>query len=131
MTTLRPSYALAAGLALVTEIGIARYVDDDLIRPYGGDSLAVVLVYLALRAVLPLRVRAALAIALTVAVIVELGQWAQLLDVLGLRDNVLARTLLGGQFDLLDFVAYGSGAAVVLAVEAMRARPSTRGPVRG
>ena len=59
-----PFYALAALVVFVTEICIALYVHDAVIRPYIGDSLAVILVYLTLRAVTPMSVLQALAGAL-------------------------------------------------------------------
>jgi len=92
-------------------------VHDDLVRPYLGDSLAVVLVYLSLRAVIPWRVLPALVAALLFAVAVELGQLFHLIDVVGLRGNRLAGFVLGGYFDVRDLACYALGAACALAVE--------------
>jgi len=119
--TLRPSYALATIAVLGIEIAIARFVHDDLVRPYLGDSLAVAGVYLALRAVTPLRVVTAVAIAFAFACAIEVGQFFHLVDLLGLGTNRVARIVLGTTFALTDFVAYAGGAACVLAIE--RARP--------
>jgi hypothetical protein len=113
-------YALAAVAVFVVEVGIALFMHDALIRPYGGDALAVVLVYLAVRAGTPLGPKAAILLALAVAVGVELAQLANLLDLLGLRGNRLARTVLGGAFDLKDFAAYGLGAIGILIIEKVR-----------
>ena len=43
-------YAAAAVAVLLVEIGIALFVRDRVVRPYGGDVLAVIGVYLAARA---------------------------------------------------------------------------------
>ena len=115
--TLRPSYALATIAALGIEIAIARFVHDDFVRPYFGDSLAVVAVYLALRAVTPLRVVTAVAIAFAFACAIEVGQFFHLVDLLGLGTNRVARIVLGTTFGLTDFVAYAGGAVCVLAIE--------------
>jgi hypothetical protein len=120
--TFRPSYALATIAALGIEIAIARFVHDDLVRPYLGDSLAVVAVYLALRAVTRMRMANSVTIAFAFACGIELGQFFHLVDVLGLGANRVARIVLGTTFGLTDFVAYAGGAACVLAIETARAR---------
>lgn len=120
--TFRPSYALATIAVLGIEIAIARFVHDDFVRPYLGDSLAVVAVYLALRAVTRLRVVAAVAIAFAFACAIEVGQFFHIVDLLGLGTNRLARVVLGSTFVLTDFVAYAGGALCVLAVERVRLR---------
>jgi hypothetical protein len=118
--TFRPAYALAALAIFIIEVLIALFISDGFVRPYIGDALAVMLVYTALRAVTRIGVKPATAIALAIAVVVELGQLAGLLDMLDLRDNRLAATLLGGAFDLADLVAYAAGGVIVLAAEKWR-----------
>ncbi|MEO9129768.1 MAG: DUF2809 domain-containing protein [Sphingomonas sp.] len=118
--TFRPSYALATIAVLGIEIVIARFVHDDFIRPYLGDSIAVVLVYLALRAATQSRMVVAVTIAFAFACAIEVGQFFHLVDVLGLGANRVARIVLGTTFGLTDFVAYVGGAAFVLAIEAAR-----------
>ena len=120
--TFRPTYALATIAVLGIEIAIARFVHDDFVRPYLGDSLAVVAVYLALRAVTPMGVVASVAIAFAFACAIEVGQFFHLVDLLGLGTNRAARILLGSTFVLTDFVAYAGGAVCVLAVERVRLR---------
>ena len=63
----RPGYAVAATVVFLIEVAIALWVHDDLIRPHGGDALAVVLVYLGLRAITPVGPKAGAAIALAIA----------------------------------------------------------------
>jgi hypothetical protein len=117
---IRPSYALAAIALFAVEVAIALFVHDRLIRPHIGDSLAVILLYLALRAITPLRVLPAAALALAIAFVIEFGQLFGLIGELGLRDNIAARFLLGAGFDPIDFIAYAAGALCVLAVERLR-----------
>eukprot|EP01042_Synura_sphagnicola_P015128 gene15128-19128_t len=115
----RLTYGLAAGAVLVVELVIALYIHDSLIRPYLGDSLAVVLVYLGLRAISPASVSVALVIALGTATIIEFGQLFHVLDLVGLSHNRIARIILGTGFDLKDFIAYGAGGGLVWLVEAL------------
>lgn len=118
----RPTYALAAVLAFLTEVAIAAFVHDAVIRPWLGDSLAVVLLYLALRAGTSLGPRRAIALAFAIACAIEVGQWFHLVDRLGLGHVGLARIVLGTGFDPADFLAYAGGAAAVLALEWLRGR---------
>lgn len=113
---------MAAILVFIVEVAIAAFVHDALVRPYLGDSLAVVLVYLALRAVTPLDIGRSVAIALVIACMIELAQWFHLADRLGIHDR-LVRLVLGTGFDPADFLAYaGGGAATLLAETKLRRR---------
>jgi hypothetical protein len=111
--SIRWGYAAAALVVFAVEVLIALFVRDSFVRPYLGDSLAVVLVYLALRA----RVVPAVLVALWVAFAVEFGQLLGVLDLLGLRSNQVARVLLGTDFAVEDFPAYSAGALAVLVGE--------------
>jgi hypothetical protein len=113
-------YAVAAALVFLIEAGIAAWLHDPFVRPYVGDGLAVVLVYLVLRAVAPLGVFASTALALMAAGAIELGQWVGLVAILGLDQSPLARTVLGTGFDPCDFVAYAGGGIAILLGERMR-----------
>ena len=117
----RLAYAIAAAV-LATEVGIAVYVHDSLVRPYIGDVLAVILVYLGLRAVTPLSVRMAVLLSLAIATVIEFAQLFHVLNAVGLGHSRVARIVLGGAFDLEDLACYGAGAAVVLAAEYLRKR---------
>lgn len=118
----RKGYALAAAILLVIEILIALFVRDRFIRPYLGDALAVALVYCALRATLDWRPVPAAALALAIAVTIEVGQYFQVLSLIGLAGSRVATTVLGSGFDPRDFLAYAAGAIGVLVIEAMRAQ---------
>jgi Protein of unknown function (DUF2809) len=113
----RAIYALLALALLAVEILIALFVRDAFVRPYVGDMLAVALVYAVLRAMTPMRLAWALAATLVIAFAVEFAQLFGLLGVLGLVDNQLARTVLGGVFDPMDLAAYASGGLLILLVE--------------
>ena len=113
----RSIYALAAIAVFAIEIVIALFAHDRFVRPYLGDSLAVVLVYLVLRAVTQMRMRAAIAMALAIAIPIEFGQLFGLVGALGLGASRVARIVLGGGFDPMDFLAYSAGAIGILAIE--------------
>jgi hypothetical protein len=116
------SYALLAlGLFLI-EVAIALLVRDRFVRPYLGDTLAVILLYATLRAAFRIDVIRAAAIAFLTAVAIEFAQLLRVLDLLGLQDNPIARTVLGYGFEAKDILAYAAGASIVLAAERLRTR---------
>jgi len=120
--TIRLRYAAAATLLLAVELFIALLVDDAVVRPFVGDSLAVMLVYCGLRATFRMRACAAVLAALAIASAIEVGQLFGLLDLLGLRASPVARVVLGTGFDPLDFLAYAAGAICAVTVEHVLSR---------
>jgi hypothetical protein len=122
---MRPFYAIAALIVFAVEVAIAAFVHDGFVRPYVGDALVIGLIYLALRAVTPLKVVPAVAITVGFAFIVECAQAFNLIGALGLSHNKLARVILGNSFDLGDFAAYAVGGAGVLIIEhLLRSKPT-------
>ena len=119
-------YGAATLAVLVMVLVIALSVRDAFVRPYVGDTLAVVLLYCAVLSVLELpRAKVALG-ALAVALLVELAQAFQLVERLGLADVAFARVVLGTYCDLRDVVAY----AAALPLLALAERSATSGAVR-
>lgn len=118
----RPGYAVLAAIVLIVEIGIALFVRDRWIRPHGGDVLAVILVYLAVRAVTRWSVGTSVTVALGVAIAVELGQYVGILRYIGLDHVPVVRVVIGTGFDPADFVSYGIGGVIVVIVERLRRR---------
>ncbi|ESQ73494.1 DUF2809 domain-containing protein [Asticcacaulis sp. AC402] len=113
-------YGLAAAIVFAIEVLIALFVRDGFVRPYLGDVLAVVLVYLGLRSITRLNVALALTATLAIALTIELGQLFGLIDLLGLRGNRLAHFTLGGTFDTKDLLCYAAGGAAIALAEAVR-----------
>lgn len=124
--TFRPGYALAAVLIFAVEVVIALFVRDAFVRPYVGDVLAVILVFVAIRAVFPVGSGTAAAIALLIAVIIELGQLVGILHVLGLAHHQWLRIVLGTGFDVRDLFAYAAGALIAVGLDR---RMVKRGPI--
>ncbi len=118
--TSRTFYTVAAIVVLLVEAAIAAFVDDAFVRPWLGDSLAVVLVYLALRSTTRLSVGSSTGAAFAIACAIEVGQYYHLVDLIGLGHYRLARVLLGVGFDPCDFLAYAAGAAATLFAEGAR-----------
>lgn len=116
----QPGYAVLAVVVFLAEVAIALWVRDCFIRPYLGDVLAVILVYLALRAVTAMRVLPAAFAAFMIGVGVELAQWLTLADHLRLAEDGMARVALGSHFDIHDILCYAVGAAIIVVAERWR-----------
>lgn len=111
-------YAMIAAAILIAEVIIALFVRDQFIRPYFGDVLAVVLIYYALKAVLPLKRHLLLPLLVFLfAAAVEVSQLLGLVTLLGLGDVAAARIILGGTFSWGDILCYAAGCAFAAAAE--------------
>ncbi len=101
-------YFLLTVCVLGVELVIAHAPTGSFTRSYLGDTLAVVLLYVALLSVRQTPpVRAAL-YAFGCACAVELGQAFDLVERLGLGHVPLARIVIGTHFDPGDLLAYGA-----------------------
>lgn len=113
----RMNYLIAAMAFFIIEVLIALYVHDDIIRPWGGDVLVVVLLYCFVRGVTRLNLLTAAAVVLVFSWFVEALQYLQIIRILGLEGNTVARTVIGTTFSWTDIVAYTLGIALVVGVE--------------
>lgn len=118
--TFNPLYFNIALMIFVIEVLIALYVRDRVIRPYAGDVLVVIMIYCFIRAYFEASVLKVALWVLAFAFTLEILQYFQIIDLLGLRHNKLARIVIGTQFEWLDLVAYAAGTGIVIAVEHMR-----------
>ncbi|MCP9750344.1 DUF2809 domain-containing protein [Ferruginibacter sp. HRS2-29] len=112
-----PKYLLLTFVLLITEICIALFLHDRFIRPYFGDFLVVMLIYCFVRSFLNASVwRTAIAV-LLFAWFIEMMQYFQLVQRLGLENNKFARTIIGSSFGWEDMAAYTFGIITVLLLE--------------
>jgi len=111
------TYFLFTILLLVIEIAIALYIKDGFIRHYVGDVLVVILMYCFLRTFFKLPVMPLAFGVLLFAFSIEILQYFDLVDRLGLAQNRLASVVLGSTFDWMDMLMYTLGIAVVLILE--------------
>jgi len=114
---IRKNYFIAAILIFLIEVGIAKYVHDAIVRPFVGDFLVVILLYLIVRAISKSScLQAALGV-LIFSFAVESLQWIGIVDILGLSDNKFAKILLGTTFSLLDLVSYILGTVTIYFID--------------
>lgn len=94
---------------------IALFVHDRFIRPFVGDVLVVWLVFAFVRMFFDGGKDWQVASGVfAFAVLVEAGQYFDLVSLLGLQDSLMARVVIGSVFDWKDILAYGVGAIVLM-----------------
>ncbi len=104
-------------LLFATEVFIAVYLHDALIRPYGGDFLVVILIYCFVKSFLNTPVMATALAVLLFSYLIETLQYFHLVDMLGLEKSTIARIVIGTSFAWTDLLAYTLGVLLILTVE--------------
>ncbi|WP_420361325.1 DUF2809 domain-containing protein [Enterocloster hominis (ex Hitch et al. 2024)] len=105
----RIGYLTAFIILFLIEAAIALWVHDRFVRPYIGDVLVVVLVYVFVRIFFPSGIRHLVLYVFLFAACVEVLQYFHLVEILGLQEFRAARIILGSVFDLKDIACYGVG----------------------
>ena len=110
-------YFLLTILLFVIEVLIALFLNDPIIRPYGGDVLVVMLVYCFVKSFVDFPIVPTTLGVLLFAFSIELLQYLRLVELLGWQDNKLATTLIGYSFSWVDMACYVIGAGLILLFE--------------
>lgn len=110
-TQKRLIYLVITVILFGVEVYIAKYVNDDLIRPYGGDTIVVVLLYTFVRIFIPEKYPLLSLYIFVFAVFVECMQYIHIVDILNMQNYAL-RIAIGNGFSLWDIVAYAIGCMI-------------------
>jgi hypothetical protein len=104
----------------LTEILIALFVRDRIVRPYGGDVLVVLLIYYFFKTFLQIHPLYLSVGVLLFAYMVELAQYFRMVEVLGVQNNRVLSIVLGSSFSWGDILAYTLGAIICYLIERKR-----------
>lgn len=104
-------------LLFLVEVLIALFVDDSFIRPYGGDIIVVVLIYYFLKTFINTKPLYLIIPTLLFAYVVEVAQYLGMVEVLGVQDNTVLRTVLGSSFSWGDMLCYTTGALICYLID--------------
>jgi hypothetical protein len=96
---------------------IALFVNDQFVRPFLGDVLVVAWLYLFLKTFINIRYYILASAVLVFACVLEVAQFYNLVEILGLHHIKAARIIMGSTFDWLDIFAYTIGWVLTLLVE--------------
>ena len=102
---------------LVAEVLIALFVKDRFIRPYGGDILVTVLICSFIRMIFLYRIPFLPCFVFIFSFFVEVGQYFNFVDLLGLGDYRFFNILLGTSFSFLDIICYATGCILFWGIE--------------
>lgn len=104
-------------LIFVIEVIIALFVNDSIIRPYGGDILVVILMYYFFKSFIKINPLPLALGVLLFAYAVEIGQYFNLVEILHLQNNTVMRIVIGSSFSWGDMVCYTLGAIICLWID--------------
>jgi len=110
-------YFALAIILFIIEVLIALYVNDQIIRPYVGDVLVVILIYCFVKAFFNFPVLKTTVGVLLFAYLIEALQYFQFVKRVGLEHSRLANVVIGNYFAWEDIIAYTIGAVIILFVE--------------
>ncbi|WP_185153909.1 DUF2809 domain-containing protein [Dysgonomonas sp. ZJ279] len=99
-------------IIFAVEVVIALFVDDKIIRPYGGDILVVILIYYFVKSFIRIKSLYLVIGVLLFAYAVEIGQYFRLVEVLGMQNNKVMRVVIGSTFTWGDTFSYTLGVAI-------------------
>ena len=116
----RRRYWVASLVLFAVELYLAVYVHDQLVRPFVGDVLVIVLIYSSLRIVWDARVHTMALGVLALGCGVEVLQYFDYVALLGLQNQRVLSVLLGRTFSWMDFLAYFVGYLLILLWERPR-----------
>ena len=115
--TQRINYALAFVILLFIEVMIALYVRDSFVRPYVGDMLVVIAIYCFIRIFIPDKIRLLPLYIFIFAAGVEILQYFNIVEILGLKNNAFFSVIIGSVFDIKDIGCYAVGCFIIGGVE--------------
>lgn len=118
MFSFHKNYFIVTVILFLVEIFIGFYMHDDIIRPYGGDFLVVILLYCFIKSFTGLRMCTAAVGVLIFSYLVETLQYFHIVNLLGLEESKMACIIIGTSFAWSDLLAYTLGMLVVLGAEA-------------
>jgi len=98
---------------LFFSLGIGKYVTQPIVRGFLGDFLVVILLYSLMRSFWNISVSTCAISVLVFSFAVEISQYFNIVEVLGLGDNGLAKIVIGTCFDWFDLLAYTLAAILV------------------
>ncbi len=117
MLVFQSKYFILTLLLLLTEVLIALFVHDEIVRPYIGDLLVVILLYCLVRSFLNLQITSTAFSVLLFSYLVETLQYFRLVHHLGLDHSKIANIIIGNYFTWVDILAYTLGILIVLGIE--------------
>ena len=104
----KKSFTIAIIIFLI-EVIIALYIKDKIIRPFVGDILVVIFIYYFIKAFINTKAINIAIFTLTFSFVVEILQYFNFVEIIGLGHNKAARIIIGTSFSWIDLLCYFVG----------------------
>ncbi len=120
MSKFNNKYLYLTLILFFIEVFIAVFIDDSFIRPFIGDVLVVILIYCFVKTFWNINSSIAALSVFAFACTIEILQYFNLVNLLGLQKNKIATVIIGNTFDWKDILAYAIGTIIILFIENKR-----------
>ena len=104
----KKSFCIAI-IIFIIEVLIALYIHDQIIRPFVGDILVVIFIYYFIKAFLRIQPIYIAIFTLLFSFFVEILQYFNFVELIGLGHNKAARIIIGTSFSWIDLLCYFIG----------------------
>lgn len=104
----KKSFIIAIVIFLI-EVIIALYIKDKIIRPFVGDILVVIFIYYFIKAFINKKALNIAIFTLIFSFVVEILQYFNFVNLIGLGHNKAARIIIGTSFSWIDLLCYFIG----------------------
>lgn len=104
-------------LLFLCELMIAKFYFSDFIRAYFGDVLVVILLWCFVRMFFPEKIKLLPLWVFVFACLIEIGQYFNYTELLGVSDNPILCTLMGTSFAWGDILSYFVGCCICGLIE--------------
>ena len=114
-------YFIATIILFITEVLIANVFKDlFFVRAYLGDVLVTILIYTFVKSFFNISTGKLLIGVFIFSVFIEVLQYFNIADVLGLKRGSIAYIVVGNSFSWIDIICYGAGCLIAFVVERLR-----------
>ncbi|WP_413532850.1 DUF2809 domain-containing protein [Empedobacter brevis] len=112
----KKSFIIAIIIFLI-EVIIALYIKDKIIRPFVGDILVVIFMYYFIKAFINTKAIYIAIFTLIFSFIVEILQYFNFVELIGLGHNKAARIIIGTSFSWIDLLCYFIGFILLFLID--------------
>lgn len=120
---LNKKYLTATVVLFLVELFIGFYMHDDIVRPFVGDLLVVILIYCFVMSFFKINIITAALGTLLFAYATEISQYYHLVNMLGWGGSKFARIIMGTSFSWMDMLMYTAGVILVVIIETLSGKP--------
>ena len=104
-------------IIFLVEVFIALFIKDKIIRPFVGDILVVIFMYYFIKAFINTKAIYIAIFTLIFSFVVEILQYFNFVEMIGLGHNKVARIIIGTSFSWIDLLCYFVGFILLFLID--------------